>query len=604
MKQRKLAIQFIAFVLIISLVTGCRKGASPAAITPTATPDSNQEIINAAIQDSQSVSPEAAEQAEQDMLNILRDQSGARAAFGDQADTIFLQIDQLRAAGLEAMKTGVIGALGNNPKVAALAARNGNPDIFLASFPDSGNYQMMSTVGILMMFGLSMMLPANVMNNRDQNGNAALPVIEGGDPIGSPGEHFSWQATLSGSRLEAKGKITITLAQPFPYTETAEYTLYMDLCPDADGNVPLQFSFNSTVGLLGGGVQLGTNSQVTGHVNDDAKLTTWDDQSTFQGARQPIHGVGQNLGTANNYFEFQLNTTLNMDGSHSTTPPTGDFIRQSAERDPQFIMDAIRSLAFMKGYMTGMAMNFAEEKWTNGYCLEITVPELGADTKTVEPGSSTPFTAHVRHKFEGAELPLPVVATLSAGQVSVTPSGSKVPAPAAFTYKAADQGGQSATVNLETRSKRGIAKLDIQFKTGELGWKIDDFNDVNLNGYKMTGGLNCASPYGPWELKNEWTIPGGGSGTQTWKIPFSEDGNVTGTYNEHVTGSDGVVGDFNGAPKVKVIQVEGEYRMDFDSFRVTGEVCAPGAGCAPVDKVVNAWSANIVPANPGQCPQP
>jgi hypothetical protein len=197
-----------------------------------------------------------------------------------------------------------------------------------------------------------------------------------------------------------------------------------------------------------------------------------------------------------------------------------------------------------------------------------------------------------------------VIATLSAGQVSVTPSGSKVPAPAAFTYKAADQGGQSATVNLETRSKRGIAKLDIQFKTGELGWKIDDFNDVNLNGYKMTGGLNCASPYGPWELKNEWTIPGGGSGTQTWKIPFSEDGNVTGTYNEHVTGSDGVVGDFNGAPKVKVIQVEGEYRMDFDSFRVTGEVCAPGAGCAPVDKVVNAWSANIVPANPGQCPQP
>ncbi len=120
--------------------------------------------------------------------------------------------------------------------------------------------------------------------------------------------------------------------------------------------------------------------------------------------------------------------------------------------------------------MTAMAMNFAEEKWTNGYCLEITVPELGADTKTVEPGSSTLFTAHVRHKFEGAEVPLPVIATLADGQVSVTPSGSKVPAPASFTYKAADQGGQTATVSLETRSKRGVAKLDLKFTTGVPTW--------------------------------------------------------------------------------------------------------------------------------------
>jgi hypothetical protein len=146
--------------------------------------------------------------------------------------------------------------------------------------------------------------------------------------------------------------------------------------------------------------------------------------------------------------------------------------------------------------------------------------------------------------------------------------------------------------------------LDLQFKTGELGWKINDFNNVNLNGYKMTGGLNCSSQYGPWELKNEWTIPPNGTGTTTWKIPLAEDGNVTGTYNEHVAGSDGVVGDINGTPIVKIIQVEGGYRMDFNSFPVTGEMCAPGAGCAPVNRVVNAWSANIVPADPGQCPQP
>ncbi len=337
MRPRRLALHLLSFTLIFSLAAGCRLGTTPPATltpagTPTATPDPNMAAIDRAIADSSSVSPEAADQAELDMLNVLRDQSGARTVFGDQADAIFLQIDQMRAAGLEAMKTGIIGAIENQPKVAALAARNGNPGNTKVSLRDSGNYQMKSTVGILMMFGLSTMLPANVMNNRDQNGNAALPVIEGGDPIGSPGEHFSWQATLSGSRLEAKGKITITLAQPFPYTETAEYALLMDMCPDADGNVPLQFSFNSSVGLLGGGVQLGANSQVTGHVNDDAKLTTWDDRSTFQGARQPIHGVGENLGTTNNYFEFQMDMTLSRDGSN-TPPVTGDYTRTSAETD-------------------------------------------------------------------------------------------------------------------------------------------------------------------------------------------------------------------------------------------------------------------------------
>ena len=63
-----------------------------------------------------------------------------------------------------------------------------------------------------------------------------------------------------------------------------------------------------------------------------------------------------------------------------------------------------------------------------------------------------------------------MTATLADGQVSVTPSGSKAPAPASFSYKAPDQAGQSATVNLETRSRRGSAKLDLKFTTGLPAW--------------------------------------------------------------------------------------------------------------------------------------
>ncbi len=464
MNQRRLINKLLAITLIISLTFGCNFLTGLGG-----TPDPNQEIINAAIQDSQSASMEGAIQVEQDMLNLLREQSGARTAFGDQADAIFLQIDQARAAALEELMNQAGGQSGDAPKVSPKKSLAGMFGTTRESQLHTKDSQWKSTFGILMMYQMSLMFPDSVGNSRDENGNAIPPKREGGDPEGAVGEHYTWQPKLIGSRLEATGTFKIILNEPFPYEESAEYTLSMELCPDAQGNVPLQLSFKSRVAQPGGGAQLGVESQVTGHVNDEATLDSRDDKSTFQGARQSIQGAGDNAGTANNYFEFQQDMTLSTNPDIPSTSD-GDFTRQSSETDEKFEAESIKTLSFLKGFMTGLALQYAEGLWTKGYCVEVQVLELGAGTKTVQPNSETPFTAIVRHKFENVELQVPVIAKLADGQVSVNPSGSKVPAPATFTYNAPDKSGQTAIVNLETRSKRGIAKLDVKFSTGG-GWK-------------------------------------------------------------------------------------------------------------------------------------
>jgi hypothetical protein len=167
---------------------------------------------------------------------------------------------------------------------------------------------------------------------------------------------------------------------------------------------------------------------------------------------------------------------FNMTGSFTNPDDTQvkeSHITKSSETDLKYVEDMASFLATMNGVVVGLAFFTAENQWANGYCVEVQVPELGAGTKTVQPNSETPFTAKVRHKFEDTELPLPVIATLSDGQVSVNPSGSKVPAPATFTYKAADKEGQKATVHLETRSKRGIATLDVKFKTKRQAYELE-----------------------------------------------------------------------------------------------------------------------------------
>jgi hypothetical protein len=585
MKLKRLSYQVLAVTLILSLTLGCRFLGSMAS-----TPDPNQEFVNAAIQDAQSVTVEQADQAEVNMVSLLRDHSGARAAFGDQADAIFLKIDQDKSAALDEMLNQAMGE-GSPLKVSALMAKTG----ILGTTRASPHYMTNSMVEAFIILLTATQL-ANLQ--RDNNENAIGELTDGGDPVGAVGTLYTFQPTLVGSRLEARGTITTTRQEPFPYEESIEYDLIMDICPDAEGNVPIQLSIHSAASLLGGGVQMGVEGQVTGHVNDEGTLASRDFKSTYQGARQPIHGVGENLGTTNNFFEYQENVTLYTNPENTNTG-SGDFTRQSSDTDQQFNHDAIQEMRLLNLAITNYALDTAEKKWTTSYCVEVQVPELGTGVKSVQPNSETPFTAIVRHKFENVELQVPVIATLSDGQVSVNPSGVKVPAPATFRYKAPGEIDKTATVNLVTRSKRGIATLDVKFIIGGQAYKVDQPVPGITGNFQ---GLSCDSPYGPWEITFAGPDSMGMNRNGIFRIPLFVDGKANATYEDHgIYGDSGY--DVVGTIEATIAPNADGYLIDFKSQTMTGTAWA-GKVKSTINLTIPGYKISVIPADPGQCSQP
>ncbi len=468
MRPRQLAGQLFACILIFSLSVGCGLGTSPAAVTPTVSADPLQQAVNAVILNQTPVDEQGVDQAEADVVNRMRAESGARLALGDQADAIFLQMDQAKAQALQSLLDKVSRGSAYAPTSARMLALTGLWNMLgLSAFP-AMDYQRESWGAATLVLMASPMLLTNV--GRDSNGNAISPPIEASQTTGDATYTSRMDIKLIGSTMEVKLVYTAAVTNPVAYTESATVTLSMNVCPDANGEVPLRFSFLFGNAQSGGGEQWGSENQVTGHVNDEGKLDSYDYQATASGSNQPVQVAGNNAPAAHNYVEIQFHG--NQPYANPGLP--NDFAvsvsRQSSEITQASIDEIGINLVRMSMSMINGIMSMGEDVWTKGYCLKITVPELEAGIKKVEPGSETRFTANVHHKFENAELPLPVIATLSDGQVSVNPSAVKVPAPADFTYKAEAQDGQSATVNLETRSKRGIAKLDLKFTTGIPAW--------------------------------------------------------------------------------------------------------------------------------------
>jgi hypothetical protein len=109
----------------------------------------------------------------------------------------------------------------------------------------------------------------------------------------------------------------------------------------------------------------------------------------------------------------------------------------------------------------------ARSQWRSGCCVEVSVPD---NYLVVRTGSAIPFTASVRHRFEGSDLADPVVATVDPGAGSVTPD-TKVPAPATFTYTAPDEAGH-ARVRLVSTSRRGIGEGKVDFEIRQRIWVV------------------------------------------------------------------------------------------------------------------------------------
>ena len=155
-----------------------------------------------------------------------------------------------------------------------------------------------------------------------------------------------------------------------------------------------------------------------------------------------VLGISAQKDKTNQYVEETLGFTLNGLNQKAVITVTGvhaEYPRYSSQATLEFINKASEHILKLTVSVPMIAMSFAEDRWTKGYCLELRVPDLEAGEKAVQPNEITPFTVNFWHTYEKTELPLPVTANLSSGQVSVSPAGSKVPAPAKFTYQAPEK---------------------------------------------------------------------------------------------------------------------------------------------------------------------
>ena len=113
--------------------------------------------------------------------------------------------------------------------------------------------------------------------------------------------------------------------------------------------------------------------------------------------------------------------------------------------------------------------NTAETAWKSGRCVVLDPTTNPAQRTGLQPSTPVAISAAPRSKIDGGPVGGAVTGTLS-GEGTLSPSGTKVPADASFTYTAPGTAGKAGKVSLEARSKRGVAKADLGFDTAEDSW--------------------------------------------------------------------------------------------------------------------------------------
>lgn len=447
---------------------------------------------------------------------FTREAGGAREALGSAAEARFAALDELERAAIDDLVERLT-SLPEGRSPFRLAAFVPAPLPVAEGLATPVGWQTAGWV-----FGLTAGAPALLAGApRDAGGNASFPpAIESTSKLDAMTARLTLRPRLTGSRLEAEVEMKLTAPGPPALEETSRGRIAVDLCPDPAGKVPLELSYAGGSSLLGGGMQWSIDIAATGQVGDDARLADFSVTSDGTFATQPRQGA--EAAEPPRYVQLQIDY---RGGPGAIADPSATVKRASSQVDQAFAQQAA-DLILTLGYgATFLSLSYAEDEWTDGYCVAPEVEEVEQPSQSVDISSVTPFTAVVRHRFEQAEVEVPVVATLTSGTLEVTPAGAKVPAPALFRYEAPDEKDLTATVELETRSRRGAGKLTLTFVTVEPCYRVDE---VLAGAYQLTATV-CG-------LDEPFTIAaeangtlGGATGTGTFTISLAPDGS-TGTY--------------------------------------------------------------------------
>ena len=187
--------------------------------------------------------------------------------------------------------------------------------------------------------------------------------------------------------------------------------------------------------------------------------------------------------------------------------------------------------------------------------------------------------------------------------VEFTFTAGKNPGTAFFNFKTSINGFWMGAGKLQKTPRPVLVEEPAQVEVRQCGFTIRYWNTVPGN----TGGLNCDSPYGPWDLRINPT--NGTTMSIRALIPFSNDGKTTSAYLEAHDPS--VVGfDAFGTSKVTFTSTAWGYQMEIASAQMVGRAWSPGLNDMEFNPV---WGVEvdpgmqvfeIEPAQPGECSQP
>ena len=266
--------------------------------------------------------------------------------------------------------------------------------------------------------------------------------------------------------------------------EARSYSGKIDVCPSVAGVVPA--SLTSTVSIHGTTESLTDVQDLTfsGSVNDGASLTgvhvDSEDSTKWKSAgRQGTLDVKfGNLNVSGANLSTMDTSAATLSGDFTGDGGTSDTLRSAGNAGINIVLMDPSFLA-------------AQKLWQNGRCVVVTAPDYSAETplkiadqgnvqhtEGVEKSSDNTFNVVLRHRFGPTPIG-PIDATLD-GDDKIQPDHADA-APTSITYTAGDKDDAKATITLVSTSKRGRAKLLLEFqvKPKKLALQVDATVAIN-----------------------------------------------------------------------------------------------------------------------------
>lgn len=427
------------------------------------------------------------------------------------------------ALGGEARAIAALKAFGLAVERSAVVAQTQVPRMTPAAFDGTGMDAGMMGAGYGMVGGL---LTGSMLNGGLTQDQVAQAIEQG--PM-----KFEGQDGAMGVDITQDG-VNTTLEQTIKengVTGKVKTKIHVDACPDPQGKlvVTIETESQMAAGAAQGAVKIAYRRERW--LDDDARLVEGGDGSGDE-FRIEMSGTG----ASGNNLSFTESTTTGRGGLQ-----TGQVERQrgftifnpkDAEHTGKLRDAALQFMRFTAEVMLTGALG-KQAPWESGRCVELKLRSTPEKRAGARPNTAYTVFAEPRAKKDGLPTGGTVKATLT-GANTLNPQG-KVKADATFDYQNPTKKDERASIDFESRSKRGVGKATLAFDTEKRPSYRIDFAQCPGGGRESMRACDVSKPFTVTACGGTASITHTPSSDRvgTWTFKFLGAGgfaDATGTY--------------------------------------------------------------------------